>query len=56
MVETDTPYLSPPPHRGEENEPARVVLVGAALAAAWDEDVAETARLTTAAAEQIFRG
>jgi TatD DNase family protein len=56
MVETDTPYLSPPPHRGEENQPARVVLVGAALAAAWDEDVAETARLTTAAAEQIFRG
>lgn len=56
MVETDTPYLSPPPHRGEENEPARVALVGAALAAAWDEDVAETARLTTAAAEQVFRG
>lgn len=56
MVETDTPYLSPPPHRGEENEPARVALVGAALAGAWDEDLAETARLTTAAAERVFRG
>jgi TatD DNase family protein len=56
MVETDTPYLSPPPYRGEQNEPARVTLVGRALAAAWDEDVAETARLTTAAAERVFGG
>lgn len=56
MVETDTPYLSPPPHRGEDNEPARVALVGAALAKVWGEPVSEVAALTTATAERVFRG
>ncbi|MDP8957646.1 MAG: TatD family hydrolase, partial [Actinomycetota bacterium] len=54
MVETDTPYLSPPPHRDEPNEPARVVLVGAALAEVWGVPAEEVARLTTARAEQVF--
>src|SRR5262249_61225234 len=30
LVETDAPYLAPVPHRGRENEPAFVPLVGAA--------------------------
>lgn len=34
LVETDSPYLAPVPHRGRENEPAFVAAVGAALAAA----------------------
>ncbi len=54
MVETDTPYLSPPPFRGQPNEPARVVLVGRALAGVWGIDEAEAARLTTATAERVF--
>lgn len=56
MVETDTPYLTPPPHRREPNEPANVVRVGEALAAVWSIPVAEVARLTTATAERVFRG
>ena len=32
LVETDTPFLTPVPHRGTLNEPARVPLVGAAIA------------------------
>jgi TatD DNase family protein len=56
IVETDTPYLSPPPHRGEDNEPARVVLVGAALADVWGESIERVAELTTATAERMFRG
>lgn len=55
IVETDTPYLSPPPHRGEDNEPARVVIVGAALADVWGESVERVAELTTATAERVFR-
>lgn len=55
MVETDTPYLSPPPHRGEPNEPAHVALVGAALAEVWGVEPAEVARLTSARAEAVFR-
>lgn len=55
LVETDTPYLSPPPHRGEQNEPARVALVGAALARVWGVEVEEVARMTSANAARIFR-
>lgn len=56
MVETDTPLLTPPPFRDEENQPSRVVLVGQALAGVWGMDVAEVARHTTGAAERIFGG
>ena len=33
LVETDCPFLAPVPHRGRLNEPSRVPLVGAAVAA-----------------------
>lgn len=48
LVETDAPYLAPVPHRGSENEPAYVGVVGAALAQALNRDLAEVARATTA--------
>lgn len=54
LVETDTPYLSPPPHRGEPNEPARVALVGAALAEVWGMTPAEVAAITSATAARIL--
>jgi TatD DNase family protein len=55
MVETDTPYLTPPPHRGEPNEPAWVALVGAALADVWGMDLEATAAITSANATRVFR-
>ncbi|HEY6628537.1 MAG TPA: TatD family hydrolase, partial [Acidimicrobiia bacterium] len=55
MVETDTPYLSPPPHRGEPNEPAWVAFVGAALAEVWDMDVDQVAGITSANATRVFK-
>lgn len=54
MVETDTPYLTPPPDRRSANEPANVVAVGAALAGVWGVDPHEAARLTTATATRVF--
>lgn len=56
MVETDTPYLTPPPDRRSPNEPANVVKVGEALAGVWGVEVDEVARLTTAEATRVFRG
>ncbi|MCH7901303.1 MAG: TatD family hydrolase [Acidobacteria bacterium] len=55
VVETDTPYLAPPPHRGEQNEPAWVVFVGRALADVWGTPVEEVAAVTSANAARIFK-
>lgn len=55
LVETDTPYLAPPPHRREQNEPAWVVHVGEALAGVWGMDLEEVAAATTTNAERVFR-
>lgn len=54
LVETDTPYLAPPPHRGEQNEPAWVGLVGEALARVWGMDPNEVAQITSANAGRVF--
>lgn len=54
MVETDTPYLTPPPNRRGANEPANVPLVGAALASVWGRDVAEVAEMSAATATRVF--
>lgn len=54
MVETDSPYLSPLPHRGKPNEPRNVAHVGAALAAALGLPVEEIAEATTANARRAF--
>ncbi len=55
LIETDTPYLSPPPFLGEANEPSRVELVGAALARVWGIEPAAVARITAEMAGRIFR-
>ncbi len=55
MVETDTPFLAPPPHRGRPNEPAWVALVGAALAGVWGMDVDHVAAVTSANASRVFQ-
>jgi len=54
MVETDTPYLTPPPNRRSPNEPANVVAVGHALAGVWGVSPEETARMTSATAARVF--
>jgi TatD DNase family protein len=54
LVETDTPYLAPPPHRGEPNEPAWVALVGGALARVWGLSHDDVAKTTSANASRVF--
>lgn len=55
MVETDSPYLTPVPFRGQKNEPGRVVLVGAAVAAARGVQAHEVARQSWQNASRFFR-
>lgn len=55
LIETDSPYLSPEPHRGKRNEPARLVHTAACLAAARGESIEGFAALTTANARRLFR-
>jgi TatD DNase family protein len=55
LVETDSPYLAPVPHRGEANRPALVPLVGAAVAAAQGTSAEAVAEATWANAEAVYR-
>jgi TatD DNase family protein len=54
LVETDSPFLTPVPHRGTPNEPARVPLVGAAVAHVKGVTRSEVAEVTTANARRAF--
>jgi TatD DNase family protein len=55
LVETDSPYLSPHPFRGQINEPARVALTAARLAEVRGVAPSDFARITTANATDLFR-
>ena len=54
LIETDSPYLAPMPHRGKTNEPAYVALVAARLAEIKGLDLADVAQATSANFEQLF--
>ena len=54
LLETDSPYLTPEPHRGKPNCPAKVVHVGEAVAAVLDVSVDEIAARTSANARRAF--
>jgi TatD DNase family protein len=54
LVETDSPFLAPVPHRGTRNEPARVCQVADALAALHAVAPDELARRTTANFHALF--
>jgi TatD DNase family protein len=54
VVETDSPYLSPHPHRGKPNEPGRVALTVAQLAALHDVTPEEMANITCVNAQRLF--
>jgi TatD DNase family protein len=55
LVETDSPYLAPVPHRGRRNEPAWVRTVAESVAAVRGEPFEALAAATTVNARRVFR-
>jgi TatD DNase family protein len=55
LIETDSPYLTPVPHRGKRNEPGYVRLVAETLALVKSVPLEEVAHITSANVRDLFR-
>ncbi len=54
VLETDSPFLTPHPHRGKRNESAYIPLIAQKLAEVKNTSVEEVATITTRNAEKLF--
>ena len=54
LVETDSPFLTPVPHRGKPNEPRHLPFVGTAVAAARKSPVSDISDLTSSNARRAL--
>ena len=54
VLETDSPYLAPAPHRGKRNESCYTVLVAQKLAEIYNLSVEDIGRITTANSKFVF--
>jgi len=55
VLETDSPYLAPVPHRGKRNESAYLNLIAGKLVDIYGVSFEEIDRITTENAKRIFR-
>ena len=55
VIETDAPYLTPHPHRGERNEPFYTTFVAKKMAEILQIDETEIKELTTKNAKKLFK-
>jgi TatD DNase family protein len=55
LIETDSPFLAPLPHRGKPNEPSLVPLVARRIAELKGVSAEDVGRVTTLSALRIFR-
>jgi len=55
LIETDSPYLAPVPHRGKTNNPSLVPLVAAQLAQLRQVSVDQMARITRDNFDELFK-
>lgn len=55
VLETDSPYLAPAPHRGKRNESSYLSLIAEKIAAIYGISTEEVARQTSANALEVFK-
>ena len=55
LIETDAPYLTPHPHRGERNEPYYTVFVSKKMSELLEISDEEIQKLTTKNAQKLFK-
>lgn len=55
LIETDSPYLAPVPHRGKQNQPAYVVEVAKHLASIRGQSVEHIAKITSENFNRLFK-
>lgn len=56
LIETDAPFLTPHPHRGQRNQPEWVRHIAEKIAELQHRSLEETAKITTANARRLFFG
>ena len=56
LIETDSPYLAPMPHRGKTNNPSYVPFVAKKIAEIKGLDVEEVGRVTSSNFDNLFQG
>jgi len=54
LIETDSPYLAPHPHRGKQNSPMYLPLVAASIASLRNTTIEAIAELTTQNSKELF--
>ena len=54
LVETDSPFLAPTPHRGMQNTPAQIPTIVRAMAAERGEDLAQLCEALSQSTERVF--
>ncbi len=55
VLETDAPYMTPEPHRGESNRPAYLALVAEKVAELRSWSIEDTVRVTTENARRVLK-
>lgn len=54
LLETDSPYLSPVPYRGQRNEPARILDIAMFLCSIYNIDLYELSKITKENIKELF--
>jgi TatD DNase family protein len=54
ILETDSPYLAPTPHRGKRNESAYIPFIADKISNIFEISVSKVGEITTANAENLF--